>query len=80
MKKRETRRAFAARVRRITGVSFRDIPSTIIREGECPPGKILARRGETYLFAVGYPDGEDGDGCEVWDPHPENFLLGYFQL
>ncbi|MDP3909272.1 MAG: hypothetical protein Q8Q14_02685, partial [Gemmatimonadales bacterium] len=59
------------RVFEATGVRLRDIPVGI--PDDVIGGKILCRRGDEYVITVGYPDYEDDDGCEVWEPRPENF-------
>lgn len=70
----ESQKNFASRCEEVTGVAFGLIPRRSLRMGETPPGKILCKRGASFLCTVGYPDGEDDDG-DFWEADPKNFVL-----
>ena len=62
----ETLQSFESRVLARTGLALGDIPRG--EANDILGGHIFARRGDTYVLAVGYPDREDEDGCPVWGP------------
>ena len=72
--------AFLARAKALSGLRELDWEEvegnlSLLTEGDCLPGGIVARRGNVYLCTVGYPDGEREDGSPFWAPNSDNWRL-----
>lgn len=72
-KTQETRAHFRARVKEMTGVAYRAIPISSDPSSDMLGGQVICRRSNVCVVTFGYPDREDADGVEIWDPKPENF-------
>lgn len=62
----ESDASFEARVLEATGLALGDIPRA--EANDVLGGHIFVCRGNTYVVAVGYPDGQDEDGAHFWGP------------
>lgn len=69
----ESKKNFEKRVYEATGVELSNIPAG--EPDDILGGQILCRRGVTYVVTCGYPDYQDEDGLDIWEPRPENFWV-----
>ena len=69
----------AVRCQKRTGVSLDKLFVEELSDGDTLPGGFLCwgsvPGAALFVCPRGYPDRQDEDGFEYWDPVPENFVL-----